>query len=169
MTRNQYIAEADAYLCEHRALLSQAEDDEYLQLLYDERNKPDTDEDGNETPISLELAKAYKILQLRVYDASTAVNNFYIGGNGKWLSPEERANYLLTLQAAKEHGITHVPFAGVILPIETALAALKAIDIYAMQCVGVTEAHTAAINALTSIEAAWAYDFKTGYPEILSF
>ena len=169
MERDQLITTADSFLCQHRALLSPAEDAEYLRLLREEREKPDTDEEGNETPVSLDLVKAYKVLQLLVYDASTEVNGFSIGGQLMWLSPEERANYLLTIEAAQEAGIESVPFAGVTLPVAIALAALKAIDLYAYQCVVTRDTHKAAINALTSIEAVDEYDFKRGYPEKLNF
>lgn len=86
-----------------------------------------------------------------------------------WLSPEERANYLLTIEATQEAGIESVPFAGVTLPVAMALAALKAIDLYAYQCVVTRDTHKASINALTSIEAVDEYDFTVGYPKKLNF
>ena len=118
---------------------------------------------------TIEVAKALKIAELIAYDASDAVNSFTIGGHSLWLSPERRTNYLLTIEAAQEAGIESVPFVGVTLPVAMALAALKAIDLYAYQCVVTRDTHEAAINALTSIEAVDAYDFKQGYPEKLSF
>lgn len=118
---------------------------------------------------TLEDAKTEKLAALKAYDASTAVNSFSIGGQSTWIAPDERANYQLTVVAAQEAGIESVPFKGVTLTTDQAIACLKAVDIYAMQCVIVTEAHAAAINALTSIEAVDAYDFKVGYPEKLSF
>lgn len=118
---------------------------------------------------TLASAKALKIAGLLAYDASTEVNSFLINGQSLWLSPERRANYLLTIEAAQEAGVETVPFEGINLPVATALAALKAINIYAMQCVAVTNAHEAAINALETIEAVDAYDYTIGYPKKLSF
>lgn len=118
---------------------------------------------------TLEDAKAEKLAALKAYDASTAVNSFSIGGQSMWIAPDERANYILTLQGAQRLGVETVTFLGQQIPVDTALQMLDAVNLYAMQCVGVTEAHAAAINALTSIEAVDAYDFKTGYPEKLSF
>ena len=46
---------------------------------------------------------------------------------------------------------------------------LSALEVYALQCYNVTEEHKAAVNALTTIEEVDAYDYKTGYPEKLSF
>ena len=118
---------------------------------------------------TLEDAKAEKLAALKAYDASPSVNSFSIGGQSTWIAPDERANYQLTVVAAQEAGIESVPFKGVTLTTDQAIACLKAVDIYAMQCVIVRDAHAAAINALTSIEAVDEYDFKTGYPEKLSF
>ena len=73
------------------------------------------------------------------------------------------------MQSAQRQGIQTVPFLGQNLPVDTAIAMLDAVNIYAMQCSGVTEAHEAAINALDTIEAVDAYDYTTGYPEKLNF
>ena len=113
--------------------------------------------------------KSLKVAELTAYDASPAVNSFSIGNAALWLSPAQRTNYLLTIEAAKEQGVESVPFEGVNLPVDTALAALKALNLYAMQCVAVTDAHRAAINGLETAEAVDAYDYTLGYPEKLSF
>ena len=42
---------------------------------------------------------------------------------------------------------------------------LNALEVYASEALNVTEAHRAAINALTSIEEIDEYDFTTGYPK----
>lgn len=118
---------------------------------------------------SLDTMKGIKIAELGIYDASPAVNSFTIGNEVTWLSPASRSNYLLTIQAAQAAGVEVVIFEGIQLPVASALAALNAINVYAMQCVGVTEAHKAAINALDTIEAVEAYDYTTGYPEKLNF
>lgn len=118
---------------------------------------------------TLEDAKREKLHALALYDASPAVNAFSIGGQSTWRSPEERANYILTLQGAQRSGVESVSFLGQQIPVAAALQMLDAINIYAMQCVGVTEAHADAINAKRKIETVDAYDFTVGYPEKLSF
>lgn len=118
---------------------------------------------------TLDEAKAEKLAALKAYDASPAVNSFSIGSTSLWLSPDERANYLLTMQAASEKGITSVPFMGLSIPTEQAIAMLKAVNIYAMQCVAVTNSHAEAIKAKRSISTVDSYDFTAGYPEHLTF
>jgi len=118
---------------------------------------------------TLDTAKAIKVAESGQYDASPEVNTFYIGNAATWLSPAARSNYLLTIQAAQAAGVETVIFEGVTLPVADALAALNAINIYAMQCVGVTEAHKANILALESVADVERYDFTVGYPEKLHF
>lgn len=118
---------------------------------------------------TLEDAKTEKLAALKAYDASPAINSFSLGGQSMWIAPDERANYILTIAAAQEAGIESIPFMGLSLTTDQAIAFLKAVNLYAMQCVIVRDEHAAAINALTSIEAVDAYDFKQGYPEKLNF
>lgn len=114
-------------------------------------------------------AKAEKQAALKAYDASPAVNSFSLGGKPIWIAPEERANYILTLQGAQRLGVETVSFLGQTIPVATALQMLDAVNIYAMRCVAVTNGHAETINAKRSIQTVDAYDFKTGYPEKLSF
>lgn len=116
-------------------------------------------------PSPLEKAKADKLAELDAYDSSEAVNGFRIGNQVMWLEPNERANYLLTLQGALEMGVETIPFMGVTIPTAEAIRAIKAVNLYAMQCVGVTAQHRANIEALTTIKKVNAYDFTEGYPE----
>lgn len=118
---------------------------------------------------TLEDAKREKLAALKAYDASPAVNSFSLGGQSMWIAPDDRANYILTLQGAKRLGVESVAFLGQTIPVDNALAMLDAVNLYAMQCVGVTEAHRAAINAKRAISTVDAYDFTGGYPEKLRF
>lgn len=116
-------------------------------------------------PTPLEKAKSEKLAELDAYDSSEAVNGFRIGNQVMWLEPNERANYLLTLQGALEMGVETIPFMGFIIPTASGIQAIKAINLYAMQCVGVTAQHRANIEALTTAKKVNAYDFTQGYPE----
>ena len=117
----------------------------------------------------LERARNEKLNALYMYDSSPEVNSFNLFGEDMWIAPDERSNYMLTLQGAQRLGISEITFLGHVVPVNTALTMLDAINIYAMQCVGVTEAHKADINALTTIEDIEAYDYTTGYPAKLVF
>ena len=46
---------------------------------------------------------------------------------------------------------------------------IAAVENYAGQCLNVTEAHKAAVNALTDAEAVAEYNFTVGYPAKLNF
>lgn len=118
---------------------------------------------------TIDDAKTEKLAALKDYDSSTAVNGFTLSGTTMWIAPDERANYILTLQGAQRLGVEEVHFLGQTIHVNNALLMLDAVNLYAMQCVAVTEAHRAAINALATIEAVDAYDFKNGYPDKLNF
>ena len=117
----------------------------------------------------LDEARQNKLMALSLHDSSDAVNSFSYFGTPMWISPADRANYLTTLQGAQRLGVPQVEFLGQTLATEQGIAMLDAINLYAMQCVGVTAHHKAAIEALTTIEDIAAYDYTTGYPEKLSF
>ena len=118
---------------------------------------------------TLEEAKREKVEELEEYDSSTAVNEFYLNSVGMWFEPAKRDNYLNSLQSAKRLGQTTVPFLGQNLNIDDAIGMIDAVNLYAMQCVAVTDAHKAAIKALTTIADVDAYDYTVGYPSKLSF
>lgn len=117
----------------------------------------------------LAIAKENKLSELIQYDESSAVNSFTLGDKQLWIAPNERTNYELTLEAAQEAGISTIPFLGYTIEVGYAISIIKSVSIYAMQCVGVTDAHKNAINTLETIEAVEAYDFTVGYPEKLVF
>lgn len=117
----------------------------------------------------LEQARNQKLYELREYDSSPVVNSFNLFGEDMWIAPDERSNYMLTLEGAKRLGISEITFLGHNVPVDDVLHMLDAINVYAMQCVGVTDAHRKVINELTTIEDIEAYDFTVGYPEKLVF
>ncbi|MBQ0054162.1 MAG: hypothetical protein KBS89_06890, partial [Bacteroidales bacterium] len=120
-------------------------------------------------PNPLEIAKANKLIELAVYDHSSEVNSFLIGDTPKWFTPEERANYLLTLQAAKDKGADMIEYEGRLISTEMAIKTLKDICVYAMECVAVTARHRAKINSFTNVGQVETYNFRTGYPEKVVF
>lgn len=125
----------------------------------------------------LERAKQEKIAEIEAYDASDAVNSFYVAISGQtmslWIDRETRADYRSSIEAAELLGRTEVKpvFGGqeVTLSVQMAKMALAQVQLYANQCYGVTERHKAAVNALDTVDAVDAYGFTTGYPEKLTF
>ena len=118
---------------------------------------------------TLDTAKGLKVAELGRYDASDAVNEFYINGNGTWLSPNRRNNLKSACESLKEKGEEVVPFMGMTIPVDTALEMLSQIESYAATCALVTENHAATIMTKRTIKTVESYDFTTGYPAKLSF
>ena len=125
----------------------------------------------------LAQAKRQKVAELEAYDSSKEVNSFLVNiGNEAvmaWFTPEQRADYKNSIDAAELLGMTelHPIFNGIpiTLDIQTAKMYLAKIQIYANQCYGVTETHKANVEVLESIGEVEAYEYKTGYPEKLVF
>ena len=122
---------------------------------------------------TLDEVKAEKISEIEAYDASDAVNSFALGGTEMWLSFEERARIRQSIDAYRNEGKTEMTkwFGGkaFMFPVDTWQTMLDKLSVYASEALNVTERHKAEVMELTSIEAVEGYDYKTGYPEKLSF
>lgn len=127
---------------------------------------------------TLEDAKIDKLMQIEAYDRSEAVNSFTVvlaedNVIQHWLTPDQRANYKNSVDAAKLVGLEelHPVFNGIQLTLPTQMAemALAQIQLYADRCFIVTETHKSEVNALKDIDAIDAYDETAGYPEHLTF
>lgn len=169
MDRQSQLQQLDLYLAQHKGLLSNEEEQRYIDLIIEEGAKmPMPVEDGEEPqeePISLELLKLNKKLQLKVYDNSPAINSFTINGQPHWYSPDLRANLRNAVNAAKEKGREYVKFTGLTIPTSVADMALTEIEDYAALCSANTEEHAAKIAAKKTAATVASYDFTTGYPE----
>lgn len=121
----------------------------------------------------LQRAKSAKIAELEAYDASEAVNSFSVNGKVMWLDAQTRQQLRISLDAMQQAGRETVTkwFDGeqYTYPIDVWYYMLAQVEVYASDALNVTEAHKAAINALTTVEDVESYDYTTGYPEKLSF
>ena len=117
----------------------------------------------------LEQARLERLAALDEYDSSDSVNSFTLNGNPMWLDYTTRQQLRTSIEAYQAQGIEQVTkwFNGVqfTFPTATWIQMLNALEVYASEALNVTEAHRAAINALTSIEEIDEYDFTTGYPK----
>lgn len=122
---------------------------------------------------TLSDAIASKVAEISAYDRSAAVNRFTLGGTEMWLSFDERARIRQSIDAYRNEGKTEMTkwFNGkaFTFPLDTWQTMLDKLSVYASEALNVTERHKAEVSALTSIEAVEGYDYKTGYPEKLSF
>lgn len=125
-----------------------------------------------EIPTDINVAKEVKIAEIDAYSDSDAVNSLTFNGIKTWLTPNVRANYLVSLDAAELLGETDITFVveGVqaSLPIKQVRLLLAKIQRYADACFLVTERHKIAVKALQTVEEVEKYDYTTGYPEKLS-
>ncbi len=127
---------------------------------------------AEEPVMTVEDAKAAKIAEISAYSDSEAVNSFTFNGLKTWLTPNVRANYLVSLDAAELLGETDITFVveGVqaSLPIKQVRLLLAKIQRYADACYIVTEGHKRAVRALQTMEEVESYDYTKGYPEKLT-
>ena len=130
-----------------------------------------------EAPIiekTLDDVKEEKIKELREYDKSEAVNQFYYGDIADWVQLELRNNIKNnSIPSQEDEGMTEMyvslgKVAGV-FPIDIIKEMLQALENYAYKCWVVTDKHVRAISQLESIEEVANYDYKTGYPEKIRF
>lgn len=117
--------------------------------------------------------KTFKKAEVERHDKSSAVNQFYIGETVLWLDKETRTGLKLRFEAEIATGKTDTTLwnEGVQypLPLETAIQMLYALEVYASASYDQTQAHLAAIDALTTVEEVESYDHTAGYPEKLRF
>ena len=103
----------------------------------------------------LERAKENKKAEIEVYDTSPEVNRFYIADAPMWLDKETRTGLKLRFEAEIAMGKTDTTLwaDGVQypLPLSTAVQMLYALEVYASMCYDQTQAHLAAIDALTTV------------------
>lgn len=127
---------------------------------------------NNVTSRTLESAKQEKIAIINKYDANE-INSFTINGNPMWLTVEERQQLATQISASESVGREEMTrwFNGnaFTFTISQWKQMLVALEIYSGDALNVTEAHKAAVNALTSIADVDNYDHTTGYPEKLEF
>lgn len=123
--------------------------------------------------MTLEEAKVKKVADITAYDDSDAVNQFYVNGVGVWYKPAERAVIKMGVTASQSVGREsyEVTYGGqsVSVPCEAALAILAQVEVYALDCLSVTNKHKAAVEALATIGEVEAFDITADYPEKLSF
>lgn len=122
---------------------------------------------------TLSDAIASKLAEISAYDCSAAVNSFALGGTEMWLSFDERARIRQSIDAYRNEGRTEMTkwFKGKVFtfPLDTWQTMLDKLSVYASEALNVTERNKAEVSALTSIEDVEEYDYKSGYPEKLSF
>ena len=117
-------------------------------------------------------AKDEKLDQIDEYDQSSNVNLFYLAGQPMWLDAQTRQTLRISIESYQAMGIDNVTkwFGGqqFTFPIQAWLTMLNALEVYAAEALNVTEAHKAAVQAMTNLQDIQNFDVTTGYPEKLN-
>ena len=120
-----------------------------------------------------ERTKRDKIDEINHYDSSEEVNIFYIQGLPVWLDKATRAGLKLRFEAeiALKHQTTTLWYEGqkFELPLNSAMAMLYALEVYASQCYDNTQYHLSNVDKLETLDEISEYDYRVGYPEKLNF
>lgn len=120
----------------------------------------------------LAIAKAKKCEEIDDWNVSANVNVFTVGGAPMWLNFELRTrlnNSLAALPADTESMSKWFAGREYTFTVAAWKQMLNAVENYAGECQNVSDAHKAAVDGLTSIEAVESYDYTVGYPEKLTF
>lgn len=121
----------------------------------------------------LDSWKAIRKIQIEGYDQSDKVNCFYLDGVPMWLDKATRVGLINSLNMEQKSGRTSsVLWAGTMpihINIELGLALLQVLEIYAIDCFGVTAANQAFVENSQSVDELRGFDLGAGYAEILRF
>lgn len=122
----------------------------------------------------LSNAKLYKEQAIKIYDKSQSINDFTINNTiHYWFTPEERANYRNSIDAAKllNKETINLFVGNIPITLSTQLAEimLAQIQLYADDCWLITKNHILAINQLNNVEDVNNYNYTIGYPQKLNF
>ena len=117
--------------------------------------------------------KHFVAIAIEAHAKSEAVKVFSINGHSGWLNSEERVSIRKAAadKAAAGRETTTLYFAGIAFETTPAKVEqiLAAVEVYASDCYDRTEAHKAAIEALSTPEEVQTYNYAEGYPETLEF
>jgi hypothetical protein len=135
--------------------------------------------DGWKEYIYVELEKTIqdykneKLEEIKHYDESSSVNEFYIQGIPVWLDKSTRVGLKLRFESEIAMGKTETSlwYDDIQFPLqlENAMQMLFAIELYASACYDNTHYHISRVNVLENIEDIKNYDYTIGYPEKLQF
>ena len=124
-------------------------------------------------PEEIKKEKEKKIILIKDYDKSPAVNSFLINGKRAWLDKSTRIGLVNSLQIEKSAGreITELWLDGekYIIEIDLVLQMLVVLELYAKDCYNTTENHINNVKCENKLNKVWNYDYTKGYPQRPSF
>lgn len=121
---------------------------------------------------ALGAAKAEVLAAIEAYDASDSVNGLVVNGQRGWLDKATRVGLMNGVRAAKACGMERMSLwidgREYVMDVARLEELLVKVEVYAMGCYNVTAGHRRAVEGLTTVEAVLGYDFRVGYPEMVS-
>lgn len=120
----------------------------------------------------LAAAKREVLSAISTYDASDCVNTLVVNGQRVWLDKATRVGLMNGVGVAKACGLERMSLwidgREYVMDVERLEELLVKVEVYAMECYNVTAGHRRAVDGLTTLEAVLGYDFKAGYPKMVS-
>ena len=121
---------------------------------------------------ALGAAKAEVLAAIESYDASDSVNGLVVNGQRGWLDKATRVGLMNGVGVAKACGMERMSLwidgREYVMDVARLEELLVKVEVYAMGCYNVTAGHRRAVEGLTTVEAVLGYDFKAGYPQMVS-
>lgn len=128
------------------------------------------------SPGSEEHTEAVRTLVLQRisnYDISDNVDAFFVNGVKYWMPKTMRESLVMTLGEFQKAGVADFPFAlggkTATLPCEVVSAMVTQVEVYATQCMAVTQQHLNAVAAISDEQYLLEYDYTQGYPNMPFF
>lgn len=120
----------------------------------------------------LAAAKREVLSAISTYDASDCVNTLVVNGQRGWLDKATRVGLMNGVGVAKACGMERMSLwidgREYVMDVARLEELLVKVEVYAMGCYNVTAGHRRAVDGLTTVEAVLGYDFKAGYPQMVS-
>lgn len=120
----------------------------------------------------LQRAKETVFAAIEAYDTSSAVNGFILNGQRVWLDKATRVGLMNGVGVAKACGMERMSLwidgREYVMDVARLEELLVKVEVYAMGCYNVTAGHRRAVDGLKTLEAVLGYDFKAGYPKMVS-
>lgn len=121
---------------------------------------------------ALGAAKAEVLAAIEAYDGSDSVNGLVVNGQRGWLDKATRVGLMNGVGVAKacdmERMSLWIDGREYVMDVARLEELLVKVEVYAMGCYNVTAGHRRAVDGLTTLEAVLGYDFKAGYPQMVS-
>ena len=119
----------------------------------------------------LQAAIDAKVIEIKEYDSSDAVNSFSLNGLSVWINREDRIGTRRAIELDIANGQTDSEIwlngSKLVVNSQLALRLLDAVEHYAYKAYNVTQEHIAAVKALQSVEDVKGYDYRKDYPDKL--